>query len=103
MENSIFSNEGLGIDLSSNFVVTPVAAFPVDAIFIGQDGVDANDNLDPDIGANNLQNFPVLKSAEIDKNKLKVEVELRSEPKKTYHPFIIYIEVEYFVRKYKYC
>jgi hypothetical protein len=41
--NSIFANIGLGIDL-------------------GQDGVTANDVLDPDAGANNLQNFPILTS-----------------------------------------
>ena len=42
--NSIFSNGGLGIDL-------------------GATGVTPNDSGDPDGGANNLQNFPVLNSA----------------------------------------
>jgi Peptidase family C25 len=42
--NSIFSNLGLGIDL-------------------GSDGVTPNDNQDPDTGANNLQNFPIITSA----------------------------------------
>ncbi len=43
--NSIFSNGGLGIDLS------------------GGDGVTPNDDQDPDSGPNNLQNFPVLARA----------------------------------------
>jgi hypothetical protein len=44
LSNSIFSNGGLGMDLGSN-------------------GVATNDTDDPDTGANNLQNFPVLSSA----------------------------------------
>jgi autotransporter-associated beta strand protein len=42
--NSIHDNTGLGIDL-------------------GADGVTANDNQDPDSGANNLQNFPTVSTA----------------------------------------
>ncbi|HZM89033.1 MAG TPA: right-handed parallel beta-helix repeat-containing protein, partial [Blastocatellia bacterium] len=43
--NSIFSNGLLGIDLTNDGVVA------------------SNDNLDPDTGANNLQNFPVISSS----------------------------------------
>ncbi len=42
--NSIYGNQGIGIDL-------------------GVDGVTTNDTLDPDAGGNNLQNFPVITSA----------------------------------------
>jgi CSLREA domain-containing protein len=42
--NSIYGNNGLGIDLDS-------------------DGVNANDALDPDSGSNEVQNYPVINSA----------------------------------------
>ncbi|MEZ6122852.1 MAG: DUF4347 domain-containing protein [Planctomycetaceae bacterium] len=45
--NSIYDNVGIGIDLDS-------------------DGVTANDNLDPDTGSNNLQNFPVITSTTVN-------------------------------------
>jgi parallel beta-helix repeat protein len=49
-QNLIFNNGGLGVDLSN----------------LGNeagDGVSPNDNLDPDAGGNNRQNFPVITSA----------------------------------------
>ena len=48
LSNSIYANEGLGIELSSNFPL---------------DGVTANDPGDADFGPNALQNFPNLTSA----------------------------------------
>jgi parallel beta-helix repeat protein len=60
LANSIFSNSTLGIDL-------------------GVDGVTANDVGDEDLGANNLQNFPVLTSA-IGGSKIKIQGTLNSTP-----------------------
>jgi CSLREA domain-containing protein len=50
LSNSIFSNEALGIDLAGG---------TEDA-----NGVTANDDKDPDTGANRLQNYPVITSAQ---------------------------------------
>lgn len=47
--NSIYANAGLGIDL-------------------GGDGIDLNDNLDPDFGPNLHQNYPILSAAETNGN-----------------------------------
>ncbi len=51
--NSIFSNNGLGIDLGGSQIPT-----------FG-DGVTPNDACDADTGSNNLQNFPVITSAPV--------------------------------------
>jgi hypothetical protein len=50
-QNSIYDNTGLGIDLSAGSAETG-------------DGVTANDVGDGDSGANNLQNYPMLSSAD---------------------------------------
>jgi CSLREA domain-containing protein len=47
LSNQIFANAGLGIDLGN----------------VAGDGVTNNDTDDPDTGANNLQNFPLITSA----------------------------------------
>jgi hypothetical protein len=62
--NSIFSNDGLGIDL-------------------GAAGVTANDNGDPDSGGNNLQNFPVLTSVTSTTNSTTIQGSLNSTPNTT--------------------
>jgi hypothetical protein len=54
LQNSIFGNRGLGIDL-------------------GYDGVTENDSGDVDTGPNNLMNFPVLTSAKATPGKLIVK------------------------------
>ena len=50
--NSIIDNEWIGIDLG-----------PLD-------GTTTNDRLDPDVGPNNLQNFPLLTSAAVSGTEL---------------------------------
>jgi hypothetical protein len=69
--NRIFSNAGLGIDLSADQNLAP-------------DGVTANDNLDADSGANTLQNFPVLTSATTRSGATTVTGSLNSRPSSTY-------------------
>lgn len=59
--NSIYSNQGLGIDL-------------------GSDGVTLNDNDDSDTGPNDLQNFPVLSSVVVTGNSVNIQGRLRSRP-----------------------
>jgi hypothetical protein len=63
--NSIFANDGLGIDL-------------------GGDGRTANDPTDPDPGPNNLQNFPVIDSARSTNTKTTVEGGLNSLANRTF-------------------
>lgn len=58
--NSIFSNVGIGIDLGIN---PPPPPPPTQGT-----GVTPNDPMDPDTGANNLQNFPVITAADTNGN-----------------------------------
>jgi CSLREA domain-containing protein len=51
-QNSFFSNGALGINLNP----------PPDGT---NDGVTPNDNQDPDVGSNNLQNYPVITSSKV--------------------------------------
>src|SRR5207302_6167079 len=59
--NSVFSNKGLGIDLDD-------------------DGVTLNDLEDPDTGANNLQNFPVITAVVTDARGPRIQGMLNSTP-----------------------
>jgi hypothetical protein len=63
--NSIFSNNGLGIDL-------------------GADGVTANDLNDPDTGPNQRQNFPVITSVLSSANSTTIQGTLNSIPNATF-------------------
>jgi hypothetical protein len=75
LNNSIFSNGNLGIDLDGG----PGFSNP-DA-----DGVTANDRKDRDTGPNTLQNFPRLASATTnDLNITTIKGTLNSRPRKTY-------------------
>ena len=59
--NSIHLNGGLGIDL-------------------GNDGVTTNDANDPDTGPNNLQNYPVITSANVSGLNITIQATLNSTP-----------------------
>jgi photosystem II stability/assembly factor-like uncharacterized protein len=63
--NSIFSNNGLGIDLGAN-------------------GVTANDSNDSDSGPNNLQNFPVINGILSSANSTTIQGSLSSLPLTTF-------------------
>lgn len=65
LRNSIFSNAGLGIDLGAN-------------------GRTANDPGDADTGPNNLQNFPVLTSAETVGATTTIKGRLNSTPPRSF-------------------
>jgi len=70
--NSIFSNNGLGIDLDN------------DAEPSTTDGVTPNDLGDGDTGGNGLQNFPVLTSATASNGNITLSGTLNSIPKTTF-------------------
>ena len=70
--NSIFSNNGLGIDLDN------------DADGLTSDGVTPNDLGDGDTGGNGLQNFPVLTSATASNGNITLSGTLNSIPNTTF-------------------
>ncbi len=68
LNNSIFANSNLGIDL----------------VEIDSDGVTPNDNDDPDSGPNNRQNFPIIESATSAGGAVTVKGKLDSTPHKSF-------------------
>src|SRR5262249_44676738 len=58
--NSIHDNGGLGIDLGGDYLLPPNVPAGALPPYPGPDGVTPNDLGDPDIGPNNLQNYPNL-------------------------------------------
>jgi hypothetical protein len=70
LSNSIFSNGGLGIDLT----------IPFD----GPCGITDNDDCDTDIGPNNLQNYPALTSATSGGGSTTIQGSLASAPNTTF-------------------
>jgi titin len=64
LNNSIHDNSGLGIDLNFN---------------TANSGVTPNDPCDPDVGANNLQNFPDLTSVTPTQNSVTIQGRLYSQ------------------------
>jgi hypothetical protein len=76
LNNSIFSNGNLGIDLDGS---------PINSPNSDADGVTANDRKDRDTGPNTLQNFPKLASATTaDPGITTIKGTLNSRPRKTF-------------------
>jgi hypothetical protein len=71
LSNSIFSNLGLGIELDDG------SGFPLN-------GLTPNDLGDGDVGANGLQNFPVLTSARNSDGKTTIKGKLNSDDLQTF-------------------
>jgi hypothetical protein len=72
--NSIFSNNGLGVDLAPRGC----------SYFLGCAGITDSDPCDTDDGANELQNFPSLTSAVLDADNVLIAGTLDSVPGVTY-------------------
>ncbi len=84
--NLIVHNVGAGVGVSSESVGVPILGNGISdngalGIDLGMDGVTLNDGPgDPDTGANDLQNFPLLFSATLSNGKLLVDGSLQSTP-----------------------
>ena len=74
-DNRIFENDGIGIDLNS-------------------DGITENDSDNSDTGASNLQNYPVIASAEFDSktDQLTILYSIHSDPVHSSYP----LQVEFY-------
>jgi parallel beta-helix repeat protein len=87
-ENGIAMNGGPGISIRSGIANRITENFSLDnmglGIDLGADGDTENDPGDTDLGANNLQNFPVLTEAMGGNGALTVSGHLASLPSQTY-------------------
>jgi hypothetical protein len=75
LSNSIFSNQGLGIDLGRDNQAT------------------ANDDGDSDEGANRLQNWPEIAGAAIQGNQVQVNFQVRTAPANATYP----LQIQFFL------
>jgi hypothetical protein len=97
-ENTIYNNKNTGIlvgdNTVSNFLISNIIYGNGNLrIDLGNDGVTPNDPSDPDSGANNLQNFPVIIAANMDEsdalNFLHIKYQVDSDPQYSTYPLYI--------------
>lgn len=101
-KNSIYNNSSIGIDLakSDSFMPDPcdpsgwICNLGLTYMMSAPDGITKNDKLDADDGANNLQNYPVIKTAKYHGKHVNVKAKLKTEPNKSYR-------VEFFLNRVK--
>ncbi len=97
-ENTIYNNKNNGISIGNNSILNPLISNIIYGngnlrIDLGNDGVTQNDPSDPDSGANNLQNFPVIISAGMDESDwldfLYIKYQVDSDPQYSSYPLYI--------------
>ena len=97
-ENTIYNNKNNGISIGNNAISNALLSNIIYGngnlrIDLGNDGVTQNDPFDPDSGANNLQNFPVIISAGMDESDwldfLYIKYQVDSDPQYSSYPLYI--------------
>jgi CSLREA domain-containing protein len=90
VRNFIFSNGGDGVvvpindDIRNRILSNSIYSNGEQGIDLGNDGITPNDAGDADLGANNLQNFPVLTSAVTSSGITTIQGRLNSTPNTTF-------------------